>query len=428
MTALPRCMRPLIGNRFFALLVVLILIAGALPARAQSPVANPTIKVVYLYEQACAAGIDPGTGSLQEAVDACPQSLEGVAFTLASQDSSHPSETHTTNAIGDTEFREIPSGIPYTIQESIPEGYGDPWVRCQFFTNLDGSIADTERSFQAAGGYMDIGLSDPALDDYLEVACYWFDMPSGTAAVAAETGGTRLDIRAWQCPFHFDSAAASVDQLLASCNSPHRDANFIINGDPSTQQYTGSIGATSYQSVPFGTVTIQQLAYGSYDPVRVFCYTQPFTASHGPLQASQEITFTEEAGDTFSVSITVNPGDAIDCIWFDAWITEDDLGTVLLHKYVCPDGTNTAGLDLDLLLHACPEPQVAYFQMVTGYGSSGNETDSNGYLGFINFSPIAYHIREIGPFGFATARVFCRSYNADDWNHIVDPWVEQTVR
>ena len=27
----------------------------------------------------------------------------------------------------------------------------------------------------------------------------------------------------------------------------------------------------------------------------------------------------------------------------------------------------------------------------------------------------------------ATARIFCRTYNADDWNHIVDPYLEQPV-
>lgn len=243
-------------------------------------------------------------------------------------------------------------------------------------------------------------------------------------AQAVQGGGTRLDIRAWQCPFHYDAAVATVDELLANCTRPHRDANFIINGDPATQQYTGDIGAASYQNVPFGPVTIQQLAFGSYDPARVFCYTQPFTAPHGPLQASQEIGFTEEPGDTFSVSITVNPGDAIDCIWFDSWLTEDEYGSVLLHKYVCPDGTNTAGFDMDLLLHACAEPQVSYFQLGP---NTGNTTDANGYLGFINFSPGPYLLRETEPLGYVPARIFCRSYNADDWNHIVDPWVEQSI-
>ena len=254
---------------------------------------------------------------------------------------------------------------------------------------------------------------------------------AGSASPVAqgiEAGGTRLDIRAWKCPFHFDAAVATVAELLANCQAPHRDANFIINGDPATQQYPGDLGSTSYQDVPFGTVTIQQLAYASYDPVRVFCYTQPFTAPHGPLQASQEIGFTEEPGDTFSVTLAVNPGDAIDCIWFDAWMTEDDLGSVLLHKYVCPDGTNTAAFDMDLLLRACEEPQVAYFELLFPGGSSaGNETDSNGYLGFINVGPGSVTIRETAPLGYAPARIFCRSYNADDWNHIVDPWVEQPI-
>jgi hypothetical protein len=445
---------------------MLMLILGALPAHAQSPVAQPAIKLIHLYEHTCPAGIDPRAGTLDEATAACPQSIPSVSFTLTSQDPSFAPQTHTTNSSSDTEWQEIPSGIPYSIQQAMPQGYANPVVRCLLGQSLTPGVGTTELTFETVQGRLDIGTSDLSLTYFLESSCYWFDIPTApldTAAsqaqeavqseafsdatatpaqqgalgqetqavieaspevIAAQTGGTRLDIRAWQCPFHYDAAVATVEELLANCNRPHRDANFIINGDSATQQFTGDIGATSYQNVPFGTVTIQQLAYGSLDPARVFCYTQPFTASHGPLQASQEIAFTEEPGDTFSVSIDVAPGDAIDCIWFDSWITEDEYGTVLLHKYVCPDGTSTAGLDMDLLLHACPEPQVAYFQLGP---STGNETDASGYLGFTNFTPGSYLLRETEPLGYVPARIFCRSYNADDWNHIVDPWVEQSI-
>ena len=517
MPALSKRFRTVSGSRLALALVVMTLIAGGFPARAQSPIAYPPIKLIHLYEHTCPAGVDPLAGSLTDAANACPSATSSVNFTLTSQDPSFAPQTHPTDSLGATEWHEISSGFPYAIQQAVPAGYGNPVVRCQMGQNVQTGANYVEITFDAPGGRLDIGTGDLSLTYFMDNSCYWFDIPAGQTGPgseaaqqvedavsdggvpadtptstpihpkvtdevpqvdvavsdggvptstptttptptpllatesgsegvpqaqsaqpnanegdaaaspqvqAAEAGGTRLDIRAWECPFHYDAAVATVDELLANCTRPHRDANFIINGDPTTQQYTGDIGATSYQNVPFGTVTIQQLAYGSFDPVRVFCYTQPFTASHGPLQASQEIGFTEEPGDTFSVSITVDPGDAIDCIWFDSWLTEDEYGSVLLHKYVCPDGTNTAGFDMDLLLHACPEPQQAYFQFGP---NTGNETDANGYLGFINFSPGSYLLRETEPLGYVPARIFCRSYNADDWNHIVDPWVEQPI-
>lgn len=455
--------RPQSGIHLLTVVIGIALLLTALPVAAQSPVAQPVaqpqIKLIHLYEHTCPAGVDPTVGTVIDAIGVCPQAAPNVAFTLTSQDPTFAPQTHPTDSLGATEWHEIPSTAPYAIQQTVPAGYDSPVVRCQFGMHFDPSFGYMEQTLSAPGGRLDIGVTDPTLTGYGDVSCYWFDLPSRppdaqgesvaqqpeaavaespdaaqaeasppSAAQGAQPEGTRLDIRAWECPFHYDAAIATVDELLANCTRPDRDANFIINGDPATQQYTGSIGATSYQNVPFGTVTIQQLAAASFDPVRVFCYTQPFTASHGPLQASQEIGFTEEPGDTFSVSITVNPGDAIDCIWFDSWLTEDEYGTVLLHKYVCPDGTNTAAFDMDLLLHACPEPQVAYFELLFPGGSSaGNETDSDGYLGFINFGPGSFTIRETAPLGYSSARIFCRTYNADDWNHIVDPWVEQTV-
>ena len=61
------------------------------------------------------------------------------------------------------------------------------------------------------------------------------------------------------------------------------------------------------------------------------------------IDASKEIPFTAEPDDTFSVTLNVAPGDAVDCIWFDAWMTESDLGTrAASTNIVCPDGYNTA--------------------------------------------------------------------------------------
>lgn len=416
--------------RFASTTLVLFLLISANAVGAQSPVAEPALPPTTLtvVAFACPAGFDPASGGAQAAFDTCTQPLEGMTYTVTSQDPAYPAAQRVTDPNGAASWADLPAGAGYSVAQSMNAGTGDPWVYCRYADPRDGSGAVTETFTLAPGGQTDAGITDPLLTGYATVVCSWFQQPTAIAAFAPESG-TRLDIRAWLCPFHFDAAAASIDQLYANCTRPHRDARFdiISNGNPPLQGATGSIGSVSFQSVPYGEVTIRQLDYASYDPARVFCYTLPYTAPHGPLQPTQESVFFEEPGDTFSLTIEVNPGDAIDCIWFDAHITEDNLGTLLIRKFVCPDGFDAAAGGLTELTAGCPTPQKGYLQLLRSGGISGNETDANGFLGFINYSPGMYTVRETAPLGYATARIFCRSYNADDWNHVVDPWIEQPV-
>ncbi len=109
-------------------------------------------------------------------------------------------------------------------------------------------------------------------------------------------------------------------------------------------------------------------------------------------------------------------------------MTESNLGSVLIHKYLCPDGYNVAVGGVNDFLTGCATPQKdAYFELAAPSFTSGGATDASGFMGFINYSPGPYSLRETAPPGYVTARVFCRAYNADDWDHIVDPYVEFTV-
>ena len=92
-----------------------------------------------------------------------------------------------------------------------------------------------------------------------------------------------------------------------------------------------------------------------------------------------------------------------------AWLTEvRTYGSVLLHKYVCPDGTNTAGLRSGPAVARLPRTAKLPISSFVAGAATGNETDANGYLGFINFSPGSYLLREIEPLGYVPARIFCR--------------------
>jgi len=96
--------------------------------------------------------------------------------------------------------------------------------------------------------------------------------------------------------------------------------------------------------------------------------------------------------------------------------------------YQCPDGYDTTSGGLSDLLMTCHIPQAgAYFELTQPAVITGTTSDANGFLGFINFTPMTYALAETAPIGWATARVFCRSYQADDWDHPVDPYIEYPV-
>ena len=453
-------------------------------ATAQSPIAGqPPIKSVRVFERLCLPSVDPSAGTLQEARAACPDVADGMVFTLTSRDPSYPPIPLTVNSLGEAEWREVPSSVPYTIAHGGSFDYGAAWVTCRFASSLDPAVPDTERTFRPPppAHTIEIGASEPVLSTYLVVECYWFDFlvtaelpeesdptatatPSGEEAdttnagaqtepetqettsdtseatpvdtadtstsneVAPTGSGARVDIRGWECPFHVDIRTATAAELQSICQQPFRNVPYTLNGDPNLQQAAGDIGFVAFQDVPFGPLTIRQEAWGSFDAARVFCYTLPATASHGPLQDSQEIAFTSDPDDTFSVTLQVNPGEAVDCIWFDAHVTEDDLGTVLVTAYQCPDGYDPNSGGLSDLLMTCHIPQAgAYFELTQPTAITGNTADANGFIGFVNFTPRTYALAETAPIGWATARVFCRSYQADDWDHPVDPYIEYPV-
>src|SRR5215218_8021805 len=326
-------------SRLFHFIVAVSLcmtVLGSLqPVSAQSPVAEqPPIKSVRIFERLCLPSVDPSAGSLQDARTACPDVADGMVFTLTSRDPSYPQIPLTVSTLGETEWREVPSGVPYTIEHTGAFEYGTAWVSCRFASSLDPAVPDTERTFRPTvpAHAIEIGASEPVLATFLVVECSWFDFPvtadvldeseptatpdpnvevadttnagvqaepetqdsapdtgeatpgdATTANAVALTGsGARVDIRGWECPFHVDIRTATAAELQSICQQPFRNVSYTLNGDPNLQQAAGGIGFVGFQDVPFGSLTIRQEAWGSLDAARVFCYTLPATASHGP--------------------------------------------------------------------------------------------------------------------------------------------------
>jgi hypothetical protein len=426
-----------LSSRVLAVWIVGLLAFAMLPVAQPQPVEAQDFDEHTIIKRECPPGFDPGSGDAQNAFDNCPTLHQGISFTLSSQDPAYQGVVRTTDVGGTTGWADIPAGSAYSIAESLPPGYGNPWVFCRIYEQLDDSGNSVEFYFQAPGGVMDVGLTDPSLIALRDTTCYWFNVPPAATEPAEPTATattepadtvTTITIQKRQCPFRYPYAAVSLAELQSNCAMPLRNVRFHINDDAATQQSTDTNGLLVFDNVPFGPVSIREEGYGSFDTARVFCQSHPVSDANVVFDPSNEVPFTAEDGDSFVVNVEATPGNKIDCLWFNAHITEEDLGSLIVTKYVCPEADDAIYVSLAELTHSCPEPQVgAYFELVQPGNISGGETDSNGVRPFQNYSPGAYDLRETEPAGYATARVYCYEHPGGTQVGIPDEFQEYTV-
>ena len=166
-----RSSRPLI------LWLAITLLMGVLPALPADEVDAQQFSQHTVIKYECDPGYDPSSGNAQSAFDNCQTPAEGVNFTLSTQDPNYPGSSAATNGSGQASWGDIPFGTAFTVTESVPPGYGTPWVYCEVSGNPD-NPGDTQTSyFQAGGGVMDVGITDSSLTAYAQSTCSWFNVP-----------------------------------------------------------------------------------------------------------------------------------------------------------------------------------------------------------------------------------------------------------
>jgi hypothetical protein len=220
-------------HKLLARTVVLIMLLGLLPA-FQPPAAEAQDTATYnLTKYDCEPGYDPGTGDAGAAFANCVTPAGGVPFTLTSGDANYGGGTQQTDGGGYTGWSGIPLGSGYSISESIPSGYGAPWVYCEVSGNPSNS-GDVQTSFfQAPGGTMDVGYTDPSLTAYTQANCTWFNIvPNTGQAELQQEGGetsppvggtTTVTIKKQLCGFQYRDQyqSAGLADLQTNCPGNH---------------------------------------------------------------------------------------------------------------------------------------------------------------------------------------------------------------
>ena len=411
-------------QRLLARSVVLILLVSLLPA-FQPPAAEAQGTATYnLTKYDCAPGYDPGSGDPGAAFANCVTPASGVQFTLSSGDASYGGGSQSTDGGGFTGWAGIPTGVGYAVSESIPSGYGTPWVYCEVSGDPN-NPSDVQTSFfQAPGGNMDVGYSDPSLTSYTQANCTWFNIVpnDGSAELQVEggenqppPGATTVTIQKQLCGFQYrhDYLSASLADLQANCPGPQSDVGFMIGGDPATLTYPDGNGIVAFANIPVGNVVIQEEIYTGADTARVFCRPHAAADTSITYADADEVAVQDGGNDAFSVSVSVTDGNKIDCLWYNVLLTESDRASVIISKYSCPDGTEVPSGNLDEEIDdVCVNPVAGpAFEFLSGSSSITVPGDASGTTAALNLVPGAWSITQTQPAGYTTGRVFCHGTN-----------------
>ncbi len=136
----------------------------------------------------------------------CTQAMADIPFTLTH---SEGQAMGTTDASGQVQWTDVPLG-PFSLQEQIPVGYGDPVVICGFTAYINGAVVDGfPQRVDATGGYVASTLEIPQTSYF----CFWYDIPAGPGD---------LTIYKWNCPPGYDPHAHGAD--------PEQDCTEGVNG------------------------------------------------------------------------------------------------------------------------------------------------------------------------------------------------------
>ncbi len=374
----------------------------------------------------CDPGYDPGSGDPNAAFTNCTTPAGGVSFTLQSGDGSYGGGTQQTDGGGSVSWNGIPLGTGYSVSESVPDGYGTPWVYCEV-TGDPNNPGDVQTSYFAAnGGNMDVGYSDPSLTSYTQSTCYWFNMPPAENGEVQQYqgGGTAVvKIQKFFCddPSH-DYESFTISDYRNNCSNPHGGVGFSINGGTPTDT-ANNTGVVEFESLGAGQVDIRLHEAAGYVPQAVYCVEFPNDGSAPTVNETHKQTLTDEGNSTYRLSPTLQDGYTYFCAWYDYTEAHPN---VYVYKYYCEPDFDWQSNGYDYLLSGCTSPHVGMsFQITNGSYTEGHSTDSGGAATWTDVPSGELEIVEEVPPGYQVGRVFCGVAQQNDATQPTT-WTEYT--
>jgi hypothetical protein len=240
----------------------------------------------------------------------CTEPHAGVEFKLTA---SMGTVSRTTDAAGEATWNSVPLG-PFSLQEYIPTGYGEPVVFCGVVSSTGGAPLDAvAKQVDATGGYHEstFGYTGTVY------VCYWYNIPGNPGEVT---------IYKHTCPEGYDPNAWGADPKV-DCPEGTNGVLFTASG-PDGYQGQSSTGDSIEYAVFFGGLdpgdyTITEQVPEGIGLVFVWdCYGQMMGELRPtPLSVGETLT------------IAVGADESITCHWYN--VPHDPDGKLTVIKYTC---------------------------------------------------------------------------------------------
>ena len=245
--------------------------------------AEDTTNTLVARKWLCPAGIDRSL-HLLELFERCALSDAAVGFTLTNAGGTFPRDT----AGGQAQWDDVPLG-PFTLEETVPAGYEEPFTWCGWTAFHNGAVYDAfHMPVPSPGGVVKGEISVPnthfvchffnaevAIDDFQANPTEAPDGPGGFQANPTETPGidslaieadltNGLTARKWLCPGS-TYPSQDLDYLKSVCTLSAMPVEFTLTNDDGASTSATAGGWTTWDNVPLGPFTLEETVPDGYD-------------------------------------------------------------------------------------------------------------------------------------------------------------------
>jgi sortase (surface protein transpeptidase) len=275
----------------------------------------------------------------------------------------------------------------YTVTETIPDGYGDPYWYCTYRAPEDVAQIDDEASLAAAGQF------DAEYSESGHLYCYVFNFKTYYG----------IDIYKWECPPTYAYAAdAAYTDLKQNCTLAKDDVDFSL-GNGSETYDSGTTGDDGSGHLIFptyqpGDMVITETIPDGYRTPIVYCSIE------SDLQTLVADIEQYDVADDGSITGTLEENWHLICDWFN-FPTDHD---VTIYKFYCESGYQPSTIAYETYGAECTTTQPgATFHLGDQDKSVGTEDQPADGVYFDDVAPGELTIAEDLPDGYLVPVVFC---------------------
>ncbi|CAN5743983.1 hypothetical protein BH20CHL4_BH20CHL4_06730 [soil metagenome] len=406
----------------------------------------PTMNVI-IRKRICPPGTDPELLSNEELFEDCDVDSADAMFFVSSTGGTIENTQRLAGSAGPGTVNY--AGVPFgtvTIAENSPAGYGASVMNCAAYASYDatGYVGD------ASAGVYRIPYNAPAAHQ-LSVTfdandaninngqhpyffCYWYNFPPADG----DGEGGNVYVNKFLCPPDFDYAAAGIAELGDECNTHQENVAFNIPFDAGgADETTNSNGVAEFEGIPFGDVTVREVADPAYLAGRAYCYVQESGFPNGLLTDDAEVSISTATEGYYSVAYDMPEGYNLNCYFYNVPADENgaalevedgETGTVEVQKYICHPDYDPSSADLDELLDNCTEPHegAGINLFLPDEATLGGGTNANGEFRWEDVRAGPVTLREMTE-GYALVRVYCHAYPVAAQNSVIAEYEEEDI-